>query len=71
MLKTFGVLQGSPQGWKIGYGGSPDGKTYWGRTFPSLPRAMEFIKKQSPGKLIVVMKADDHPKDKCGSGPEK
>ena len=71
MLKTFGVLQGTPKGWKIGYGGHPGGKTYWGLTFPALSGAMEFIKKQSPGKLIVVIKANDHPKNKCGNGPEK
>jgi hypothetical protein len=71
MLKTFGVLQGIPQGWKIGYGGHPDGKTYWGLTFPTLSRAMEFIKKQSPGKLIVVIKADDHLNNKCGTCSEK
>lgn len=71
MLKRFGVLQGSPKGWKIGYRRYPGGKTYWGLTFSTLPGAMEFIKKQSPGKLIVVMRADDLSKDKCGIGPEK
>ena len=70
MVRTFGILQGSPKGWKIGYCGFPGGKTYWGLTFPTLPGAMEFIKKQSPGKLVVVMRADDHLKYKCKIGPD-
>jgi len=71
MLKTFGILQGSPKGWKIGYRGHSGGKTYWGLTFPTLSRAMEFIKKQSPGKLAVIIRTYDQPKNKCGTGSEK
>ncbi len=71
MLKTFGILQESQKGWKIGYRGYPGGKTSWGLIFPTLPGAIEFIKKQSPGKLIVVIKADGHPKDTRGTCQEE
>ncbi len=71
MVKTFGVLQGSPKGWKMGYGGYPEGKTHWGMTFSTLIGAMKFMQKQSSGKLIVLMGTDRHPKDKCCLGLEK
>ena len=71
MIKTFGVLQGSPIGWKIGYGGYPAGRIHWGMTFSTLPGAMKFMQKQSPGKLIVLMGTDRHPKNKRGLGPKK
>ena len=71
MSKTFRVLQRSLKGWKIGYCAYPGEKTYWGLTFPTLPGAMGFIKKQSPGKLLVVINADSHPKDKYGADSDK
>ena len=71
MIKTFGVLQGSLKGWQMGYGGYPGGKIHWGMTFSTLPGAMKFMQKQSPGKLIMIIRADRHLKDKCGPGLEK
>jgi hypothetical protein len=60
MMKTFVALQGSPRGWEVGYDGNQDRKIHWGMTFPSMTGAMEFINKQAPGKLIVVMKENGH-----------
>ena len=58
-MKRFIALQESLRGWDVGYGGNPDRKIHWGNSFPSRPCAMEFIKKQAPGRLIVVMRETD------------